>query len=138
MSDTSEKIKVPQNSKELYDMMLDTPDLCGKFELTDNHETIKWHLYENIKIVIGVDPSDCWVGIEKPLFRKIENEIFHWHPTADEIYDVVCKIGKRGGVLVLRTTAFGGTVLYGGSKADCPYPPDKKYLFGQYYYLEAK
>jgi len=40
--------------------------------------------------------------------------------------------------MVLRSTASSGTLMYSGSKEDCPYTPDKKYLFGKYYYLEAK
>ena len=55
-----------------------------------------------------------------------------------EIYDEVCNIGKRGNVMVLRSTATSGALMFYGSKADCPYSPDKKYLLGKYYYLEAK
>lgn len=132
------KIIIPQNSKELYEMMLQTPDLCGVFELTENNERIVWNLHENIRIEIEVDPRDCYFGVSRLLFGKVESGITHWHPTIFEIYDDVCNIGKRGNVMVLRATLSSGALMYSGSKADCPYSPDKKYLFGQYFYLEAK
>ena len=132
------KMIIPQNSKELYEMMLQTPDLCGTFELTEDKKIIVWNLYENIRIEIGVDPSDCYFGVGRLLFEKIESSITHWHPTVFEIYDEVCNIGKRGNVMVLRSTAGSGKLMYFGSKTDCPYAPGMKYLFGKYYYLEAK
>jgi hypothetical protein len=132
------KMIIPQNSKELYDMMLQTPDLCGTFELNEGNENIEWLLHENIKIELGVDPRDCYFGVSRLLFGNVESSITHWHPTIFEIYDDVCNVGKRGNVMVLRSTASSGTLMYSGSKADCPYAPDKKYLFGKYYYLEAK
>ncbi len=132
------KMIIPQNSKELYDMMLQTPDLCGTFELNEGNENIEWRLHENIKIELGVDPRDCYVGVSILLFGKVESSITHWHPTIFEIYDDVCNVGKRGNVMVLRSTASSVTLMYSGSKEDCPYTPDKKYLFGKYYYLEAK
>lgn len=135
--DSPLKMIIPQNSKELYEMMLQTPDLCGRFELTNNNEIIEWHLYENIQIEIGVAPQDCYFGVNKLLFGKVGSGITHWHPTIFEIYDEVCKIGIRGNILVLRTFGGGGAVLYSGKKENCPYSPDKKYLFGKYYYLRS-
>ena len=132
------KMVIPQNTKELYEMMLETPDLCGKFELTDNDGTITWYLYGNIKIEIGVDPRDCYIGIDKMLLGKVECGITHWHPTQNEIYDEVCRMGRRGNVLIIRTSWLGAYVLYMGNKDDCPYSPNKKYLFRKLYYLEAK
>ncbi len=132
------KMLIPGSSKDLYEMMLQTPDLCGSFELTDDGEKIMWHLYENIIIELGVDPRSCYFGVSKLLFGKIESGITHWHPSNFEIYDEVCNIGKRGNVMVLRSTATSGALMFYGSKADCPYSPDKKYLLGKYYYLEAK
>lgn len=135
--DSPLKMIVPQNSKELYNMMLQTPDLCGNFELINNGEKIQWELYDNIIIEIGVDPQDCYLGINKILFGKIESGITHWHPTIFEIYDEVCKIGKCGNILVIRSSWGSSAVLYSGSKDDCPYSPNQKRLFGKFYYLEA-
>lgn len=136
--DSPLKMILPQNSKELYEMMLQTPDLCGKFELSDDEKTVKWNLYENAKIELGVDPRDCYFGIEKLRCGKANGSITHWHPTSIEIYDEVCKIGKRGNVLVIGSFGGGAGVLYMGNKEDCPYSPDQKYRFRKLYYLEAK
>ena len=132
------KMIIPQNSKELYEMMLQTPDLCGHFDLSSDSEHILWNLYDDIRIEIGVDPRDCYIGVSKMLFGKVENELTHWHPTSFEIYNDICKIGKRGNVMIIRTSASGGDVIYTGNKNDSPYKESKKHLFGKLYYLEAK
>lgn len=136
--DSPLKMVIPQNSKELYEMMLQTPDLCGHFELLSEDGNIIWNLYDDIRIEIGVAPHDCYLGVSKMLFGKVENGLTHWHPTSFEIYNEVCKIGKRGNVMIVRTFASGGGVLYIGNKEDCPYQKRKRYLFGKLYYLEAK
>ena len=136
--DSPLKMMVPQNAEELYAMMQKTPDLCGEYKLTENRDGICWRIREDIQITLGVDPRDCYIGVDRLLNGKLPIGITHWHPTVYEIYDEVCEIGRRGHVLVLRTRAGSGTVLYSGSKADCPYKPDKKYLLAKYYYIEAK
>ena len=136
--DSPLKMMVPQNAEELYAMMQKTPDLCGEYELTENRDGICWRIREDIQITLGVDPRDGYIGVDRLLNGKLPIGITHWHPTVYEIYDEVCKIGKRGNVLVLRATAMSGAVLYSGSKDECPYQPDKKYLFAKYYYIEAK
>ena len=136
--DSALKMRIPQSSADLYDMMCATPDLCGEFALTEDGEGIRWRIRENIQITLGVDPHDCYIGVEKLFLGKIESGITHWHPTEYEIYDEVCKIGKRGNVLVLRTRAGSGAVLYSGGRDECPYKPDQKVFLGKYYYIEAK
>ena len=136
--DSALKMRIPQNSADLYDMMQKTPDLCGEFDLTEDRQGIRWRIREDIQITLGVDLRDCYIGVDKLLFGKIESGITHWHPTEYEIYDEVCEIGRRGHVLVLRTRAGSGAVLYSGSCDECPYKPDQKVLFGKYYYIEAK
>ena len=136
--DTALTFRIPQSSADLYDMMQKTTDLCGEYVLTEDGEFICWRVREDIQITLGVDPHDCYMSVERLLFGKIESGITHRHPSAHEIYDEVCKIGKRGNVLVLRARAGSGAVLYSGRKEDCPYKPDKKILFGKYYYIEAK
>ena len=136
--DTALTFRIPQSSADLYDMMCATPDLCGEFELTEDRQGIRWRIREDIQITLGVDLRDCYIGVDKLLLGKIESGITHWHPTEYEIYDEVCKIGKRGNVLVLRARAGSGAVLYSGSRDECPYKPDQKVLFGKYYYIEAK
>ena len=136
--DSALKMRIPQSAEDLYGMMRDTPDLCGEFDLTEDGQGIRWRIREDIQITLGVDPHDCYIGVEKLLLGKIESGITHWHPTEYEIYDEVCEIGKRSNVLVLRARAGSGAVLYSGSRDECPYKPDQKVLFGKYYYIEAK
>ena len=136
--DSALKMRIPQSSADLYDMMCATPDLCGEFDLTEDGEGIRWRIREDIQITLGVDLQDCYIGVDKLLLGKIESGITHWHPTEYEIYDEVCKIGKRGNVLVLRQGAGSGAVLYSGSRDECPYKPDQKVFLGKYYYIEAK
>ena len=136
--DSPLKMMVPQNAEELYAMMQKTPDLCGEYELTENRDGICWRIREDIQITLGVDPRDCYIGVDRLLNGKLPIGITHWHPTVYEIYDEVCEIGRRGHVLVLRTRAGSGAVLYSGSRDECPYKPDKKVFLGKYYYIEAK
>lgn len=136
--DSPLKMMVPQNAEELYAMMQKTPDLCGEYELTENRDGICWRIREDIQITLGVDPRDCYIGVDRLLNGKLPIGITHWHPTVYEIYDEVCEIGRRGHVLVLRQGAGSGAVLYSGSRDECPYKPDQKVFLGKYYYIEAK
>ena len=131
------KMIVPQSTEELYGMMLETPDLCGRFELDKSAGSITWNLSENIVIEIGVDPPECYIGINKSHGGKVGGEITHLHPSVFEIYDEICKIGRRGNVTVLRASPVGSALLYAGREDVCPYPREKKLLLGKYYYLEA-
>lgn len=130
------KLCVPTNAQELFAMMQQTADLCGDYRIADNGY-ILWDLYEAMQIVISVDPDDCCLEVNQKVSGKTVCGITHWHPTIFEIYDEVCKIGKRGNVLVIRTMLFGAGVLYMGNQQNCPYSPNKKARFGKYYYLKA-
>lgn len=132
------KMIVPQSTEELYGMMLETPDLCGRFELDKSAGSITWNLFENIVIEIGVGTPECYIGINKSHGGKVGGEITHLHPSVFEIYDEICKIGRRGNVTVLRASPVGSALLYAGRKDVCPYPREKKLLLGKYYYLEAR
>lgn len=132
------KMIVPQSTEELYGMMLETPDLCGRFELDKSAGSITWNLSENIVIEIGVGTPECYIGINKSHGGKVGGEITHLHPSVFEIYDEICKIGRRGNVTVLRASPVGSALLYAGRKDVCPYPREKKLLLGKYYYLEAR
>lgn len=131
------KMIVPQSTEELYGMMLETPDLCGRFELDKSAGSITWNLSENIVIEIGVGTPECYIGINKSHGGKVGGEITHLHPSVFEIYDEICKIGRRGNVTVLRASPVGSALLYAGREDVCPYPREKKLLLGKYYYLEA-
>lgn len=68
--DSPLKTILPQSSKELYDMMLQTPDLCGKFELSADEKAIRWNIHENITVVIDADPQDCYMGVSESFSEK--------------------------------------------------------------------
>ena len=125
--DFSLKRKIPQNSKELYEMMWDTPQLCGSFELDDSG--IHWKLYDNASVDIDVNPGDCYLSI-----GKNNHSITHWHPNCFEIYEEVLSSGLAGHILVIRKYWLGGEqVLYFGPKENCPYKIKSTWL-----YFEAK
>lgn len=135
--DSPLKLRVPVNTKELYDMMCETDGLCGDFEIAENGN-IHWDLYDDIQIDIGIDAEDCYIGVDKKLFGKVKSGITHWHPTIYEIYGEVCKLGASGNVLVIRTFLGGASVLYIGDEMNCPYSPKRKNIFGKIYYLRQK
>ncbi len=136
--DSALKLKVPVNTSELYEMMKETTFLCGEFYISDE-DNIIWNLYDGIQIKIGVDPSDCYIGVRKKSSSLITSEITHWHPTIFEIYDTVCKLGKRGNILLIRKFMLGDSVLYIGRKQICPYKEKERYYFaGKMYFFEAK
>ncbi len=127
----------PQTTAELYDMMRKTPDLCGEFELTSDGELIFWHLYDGVRVELCANSYDCMVSVTSLLDGQ-EEGITHWHPTEYEIYYEVCKIGKRGNVLVLRTQGGSGWLAYLGDKDGCPYSPEAPKKHTKTYYLEAR
>ena len=124
------------NTKELYDKMLETPKLCGKFELVG--ETIFWDVFDGYDIQISVDPRGNYFGIDKRVFGKFPVPLTHWHPETEDVFAEVCDIGLKGNVLVIRQNWFGESVLYMGKEENCPYSPKKKWSWGKIHYLKAK
>ena len=118
-------INVVHNTKELYDKMLETPNLCGKFELVG--KTIFWDLFDGFDIQISIEPPDTYFSIEKKLFWKITDPITHSHPDEEDIYDKICEIGSKGNVTVIRKNLLFTSVIYMGKEEDCPFSPKKKW-----------
>ena len=134
--DSPFKLRIPTNEHELYEMMLATPGLCGEFKATESG-MIYWDLGNGFVVKIGVDTRDCYIEVDKKIFKKGQWELTHWHPTNDEIYEEVCNLGMEGNVLVIRTVWGGASVLYMGDEKGCPYSEDTKKFFGKVYYLRA-
>lgn len=126
----------PNTTKELYDMMLNTPNLCGKFELVD--DTIFWYLFDGIEIEISIGRMDTYFGISRKKSGKIPDGIIHWHPDCEEIYNDVLNIGLEGNVLVIQKNILYVSVIYSGKEEECPYSPETKRRFGKIFYLKAK
>ena len=128
------KLKIPQSTQELYDMMLQTPDLCGDFVL-DGKGNIQWDLYENITVTITLYEREGYISLDSKSMRK--GGITHWHPSTYEIYKDVCNLGKRGNVLVIGKGIFGGTaVMYSGAKETCPYKRNENTALRILYFYE--
>lgn len=125
-----------QSTKELYNKMLETSGICGKFELIDN--TIFWNLFDGYEIQISIDPPDTYFGIAKKLFGKITDSIIHWHPNEEDVFQEVCAIGLKGHVLVIRKNLLCSSVVYMGKEGNSPYSIKKKLSWGKIYYLKAK
>lgn len=135
--ESPQQMIIPQDTKELYERMLKTSDLGGHMKWNEKDGVMEWQLYDNMKLEIYATPGDCRVELKKRLFRNVEASVTHWHPGLFEIYDELCRIGRRGHVLVVRSFWGNASVLYAGRKEDCPYSPGKKCLLGKLYYLEA-
>lgn len=124
-----------QNAKELYDKMRHTPNLCGKIQL--DGEIIRWDLHMGYQIQISVDPRDTYFNIEQKPGGVKEDQITHWHPDPNEIFDQICNIGLRGNILVIRKNFLWSSVLYMGTEEGCPYSKTKKWSWGKLFYLQA-
>ena len=133
------EIIIPQTTRELYNMMIQNPDLCGSYEMTadeDDYGSIFWTLGDVcFELCVGQGQGYINVIASGLLHGK---SITHWHPAPDEIYDEVIKIGKRGNVTVVRSYRGAGTLLYSGEKGECPYLPPRKHLLCKYFYIEAE
>lgn len=124
-----------QNTKDLYDKMRNTPNLCGQFNLVG--DTILWNLFDGYIIRIALDPRDNYFSIEKRMLGKLTCEITHWHPALDEVFEEICNIGLKGNVLVIRKSWLWTSVLYMGMEEQCPYSSKKKWSWGKILYLKA-
>lgn len=131
--DSPSKLRVPETTEELLDMMNQAPDLGGEYYMGENGNIV-WDLFDSIRIEIGVE----YLGIDEILPNGGTREITHWHPTAEDVYNDICKVGKRGKILVIRTSLLSADLLYVGDKEECPYRKDQKRLFGKQYFLEVE
>lgn len=120
-----------KNTNDLYKKMLNTPNLAGKFELVG--ETLFWDLFDGFSVEIALTENDTFLSIASP-----REELIHWHPFAEDIYEEVCRMGTKGNVTLIRKNFFSVSLLYMGKAKACPYPPNKTRAFGKLYRLTAK
>ena len=99
---------------ELYEKMCATPDLCGSFERV--RATIVWSLCKGYVVTIGRDRVD----ISRTFGRYFSYPLTHWHPTDDELFEDICRLGKRGNVTVIHDTLWCA-IVYSGPARDCKY-----------------
>lgn len=124
---------IPQNTKDLYQMMSKNDKLCGKFELVED-EVINW-TFEKVIYKISIEKNDGIIEVLKN--NKHKSYLTHWHPDDYGIYEDICNIGEKGNVIVIKTFLGSASVLYMGSGDKCPYRKDKFHL-GKLYFFESK
>ena len=115
--------------RKLFDRMKGQK-LTGTLTFQEYGVPICWRI-SDYKIEIGQD----YIGISKKVWG-IFFPITHWHPVDGEIFEEICSIGTRGNVTVIHNGWFAQSVLYMGSREDCPYK--RKWLFGKYHYIYAE
>lgn len=118
LEQTNRKIlsTVPRNAKQLYDMLMLTDNLGGKFTLI-NDEMIHW---ESKGLFVEID-EDC-ISINTNSSRT--KNLTHWHPER-EVYNDVCAITTKGNCLVIKKSFEATSILYIGLSKDCTYKPKK-------------
>ena len=123
----------PQNTKQLYEMMVNNDKLGGKIELSDD-ELIIW-TFDEVIYEISIDVSEGYFDVTKN--NKFRTSITHWHPESYQLYEDICNIGEKGNVLVIKTFLGSAKVLYMGSAEKCPYKKNRMH-FAKYYFFESK
>ena len=101
-------LKLPQSSKDLYEVMCKMKGLSGSFELSEDGCAIKWKPFEeDVWFLIDVREND---DVTVSVINGRGAEIAHWHPNVCEIFDVVCQIGKGNYTVVIKKMLFSGNV----------------------------
>lgn len=124
---------IPQNTEELYEMMLKNDKLGGSFKLESN-DLIVW-TFDQVIYEISLKDGDGYFGVNKN--NKLKSNITHWHPDNFDIYEDVCNIGEKGNVLIIKSFLGSSFTIYMGPKEKCTFNKDKKHL-GKIYYFESK
>ncbi len=121
----------PNNTKDLYEMMLKNKKLGGSFELVGD-DLILW-TFDQFYYEISISEDDGYFVVNKTKRRQIT----HWHPSEAEIYDEICNVGEKGNVLVIRSFFGIESVLYMGPMEKCKIRKKGVHL-GKLYFLESK
>lgn len=127
------KSDAPKNILQLYEMIKNTPDICGNFAL--DGDSIQWVL-DNATITITEDEETSlnqkseW--FETEIKENCDGDKAFYTTNffmSNDIYDEVLKLGKKGNVTVYRKNSYNA--IYSGSEENCPskFRPDDKKLF---------
>ena len=97
-----------KTTKELYEKLLEMPDLHSKPEL--DGEILIWKLYKNAYVRAYCDSYDTCIDI-------ISNSAFvgsltHWHPEEDEMLNQLYSLGKKGNILAFNNSYFIRTSIF--------------------------
>lgn len=122
---------IPKTTKALYEMMKENENLGGEIKLVAE-ELIVW-TFDKVFYRISVDLEEGYFEVCSN--KKLKYQITHWHPNPDEIYEVICRIGTKGNVMIIKKFIFFGVrVLYMGPVKDCSFKKRKIHL-GKIYYF---
>lgn len=133
--DSALKYKAPESTKELYDMMTQTPFLRGSFSML-NEDKIIWDLYDGVQLEIAVGSPECSLRVLGKNFDTKKGEIADRHLTAIETNVLVYKLGIHGNILCVHRF-MSNTFLYIGPRQSCPYEEKQKGIFGKTYFFEC-
>lgn len=126
----------PQTTEELYKMLLETPDLAGKLELVG--DAVFW-TFNNFWICASLDKIEGYIAVNRKKKHWWQNDqLLHWHPMKDEVYENLCAIGNKNNLLVIRNGWLFSDIFYLGKKDEYQYRPDKKWHWGRLHYLKPQ
>lgn len=121
-------------TKELYEKLIQMPDLYSTPELND--EILIWKLYKDVYVRAYCDGYDTCIDIiHSSMFR---GSLTHWHPDEDNMFDELYSLGKKGNILVLRKSLLGTGVFYIGALDKYHFAKKKKWHLGKLIYLEQR
>ncbi|HIU01012.1 MAG TPA: hypothetical protein IAB64_03445 [Candidatus Coproplasma excrementavium] len=112
---------IPKNVGDLYEMIKNTPDLCGNFSAEGDR--IKWNI-DKATITIIEDEETTYKRSSEYFTIEIagndEDSTFQTSdvPTRFDVYDKILSLGKRGNITIYRKSS--GKTLYSGPKEKCP------------------
>ena len=123
-------------TKDLYDKLIQMPDLHSKPEL--DGKILTWKLYKNAYIRAYCDSYDTCIEI---ISTFLDFPATHWHPDEDDMFNELYAFGKKGNILVLKnfSLAIGIVslgVFYVGDPDKYRFGKNKKWHWGKLIYLE--
>ena len=123
-----------KTTKELYEKLLEMPDLHSKPEL--DGEILIWNLYKNAYVRAYCDNYDTCIDIISN--SAVVGSLTHWHPDENDMLDELYSLGKKGNILVIQNSLLVKGVFYKGSPNKYCFDINKKWHWGKLTYLEQK
>ena len=100
---------IPSNVRELYDLLRQTPDLCGCLSL-ETENILRWDLWEGYRLSISLNYREAYVALEAA--GRFPWQLTHWHTDSDDILEELRSLGTRGSLLILRRGWFGEKTMF--------------------------
>ena len=100
---------MPTTARELYDLLLQTPDLCGRLTL-ETEDILRWDLWEGYRLSISLNQREAYVALEAT--GRIPWQLTHWHTDNEVILEELRSLGLKDSLLVLRRSWFGEKTMF--------------------------